>query len=259
MYRAARAFLLSCVLVISACAQQTATEFNTPPQSDETQAQRRVRLHVELGAGYYARGQYQVALEELNEAIRLDPNYAPAHGILGLVYMQLKETARAENEFTRAVQLAPVDGEIRNNYGWFLCTTGREKAALEQFDLAVKNPLYRTPELALVNAGGCSARTGDAAAAEEYYRRALSTQPDNVAAQLGLTELAYRSGRYEQARTHLRAAMQAPVATAPALLLGVCIERKMGDRQSELSFMQQLYNHYPESPETKQLRSGGCS
>jgi len=248
-----------CLVLAAGCAsQKTSTQFAPQAQSDETVLQHRVRLHVELGAGYYARGQYEVALEELNEATRLDPNYASAHSVLGLVYMQLKETARAETEFLRAAQLAPSDGDIRNNYGWFLCETKREKLAIEQFDLAVRNPLYRTPELALVNAGTCASRIGDAKAAEDYFVRALKSQPSNTGALLGLTELAYRAGHYDQARNHLRSAMQTPVATAPALFLGVCIERKLGDRQSELSFMQQLYNHYPDSAESKKLRSGVC-
>lgn len=257
--KAAFLVIVLSVAIVGGCAQrQTQTELAPQAQSEESLLQRRVRLHVELGAGYYARGQYEVALEELNEGIRLDPNYASAHNVLGLVYLQLKETDRADAEFQRAVQLAPSDGDIRNNYGWFLCQTKREKQALEQFELAVRNPLYRTPELALVNAGACSSRIGDAKDAEAYYSRVLKSQPNNVAAYLGLADLAYKSGRYEIARGHLRNAMQTPIATAPALLLGVCIERKLGNRQAELSYMQQLNNHYPDASETRQLRTGGC-
>jgi type IV pilus assembly protein PilF len=260
MKRIGRSALLLLACFLAGCASQRQVTEIAPPTGPggESADARRVRLHVELAAGYYARAQYDVALEELNEALRLDANSAPAHNVLGLVYTQLKEIPRAEGEFQRAVQLAPSDGEIRNNYGWFLCETGREKQALEQFDLAVRNPLYRTPELALVNAGACANRTGNVQAAEDYYSRVLKTQPGNVAALVGLTDIAYHSGRYEQARNHLQAALLTPVTSPKALLLGVCIERKLGDRQSELSFMQQLYNRNPDSPEAVQLRTRGC-
>ncbi len=43
-----------------------------------------------------------------------------------------------------------------------------------------------------------------------------------------------------------------------ALYLGVCIERKLGDRQAELSYASQLRNRYPNSPETKASASGVC-
>src|SRR5205814_7023198 len=101
MIRAVQAVALLCAAIVVGCVQtQSKVEFAPQPQSDESQLQRKVRLHVELGAGYYTRGQYEVALEELNEAVRLDPNYGPAHNILGLVYSQLKEVSRAETEFT---------------------------------------------------------------------------------------------------------------------------------------------------------------
>ena len=58
-------------------------------------------------AGYYERGQMDVALEELNTAVKLDPNYAPAYNIYGLVYAMLGEDRKAEQNFERALQLAP--------------------------------------------------------------------------------------------------------------------------------------------------------
>ena len=250
---------MACLLLLF-CSVGASHSFLSAPQaqSDETQLQRRVRLHVELGAGYYSRAQYDVALEELNEAIRLDTNYAPAHGMLGLVYMQLKEMARAENEFQRAIITAPNSRiyepeQLKDTPVAVSPFNGSHFTTLKMLEGFVKKE-----HILVVNAGTCSSRFGDAKAAEDYFLRALKSQPNNISALLGLTDLDYRAGRYEQARNHLRSAMQTPVATPAALLLGVCIERKLGDRQTELSFMQQLYNHYPESTETKRLRSGGC-
>jgi Tfp pilus assembly protein PilF len=40
---------------------------------------------------------------------------------------------------------------------------------------------------------------------------------------------------------------------AEALRLGMCVERKLGDRQSELSYTSQLRNRYPDAPETKAI------
>ncbi|TAG74122.1 MAG: hypothetical protein EAZ24_11320, partial [Burkholderiales bacterium] len=52
--------------------------------SNESPARYRSRLHTELGANYLQRGQYAIALEELREAVRVDPNYGLAHSIMGL-------------------------------------------------------------------------------------------------------------------------------------------------------------------------------
>ena len=70
----------------------------------------------------------------------------------------------------RAWRLAPNDSDIHHNWGWYLCQHKREREALEQFEIAVRNPLYKTPEIALVNAGRCAITIGDMRAADGYFR-----------------------------------------------------------------------------------------
>jgi type IV pilus assembly protein PilF len=226
-----------------------------PPQPASPQV--RAQLHTELGAGYYERGQMDVALEELNLAVKIDPDYAPAYNIFGLVYAMLGEDRKAEQAFAQALKLAPNDSDIHHNWGWYLCQHHREREALAQFEMAVSNPLYRTPEIALVNAGRCS-QSFDEAAAESYYRRALAVQPGNPLASLGLAQIAYRNRRYEEARTWMKGVMLTTNPPPEGLRLGVCIERKLGDKQAELSYVSQLKNRYPEAPETKGIATDNC-
>ena len=102
---------------------------------------------------YYSNGNLGVALEELRAAAAADTNYAPAHGMYGLVYMQMKDPSRAEASFERALRLSPNDADINHNYGWFLCQSGREADSVKYFLQAIRNPLYPTP-VALVFRGG---------------------------------------------------------------------------------------------------------
>ncbi|HUH93523.1 MAG TPA: type IV pilus biogenesis/stability protein PilW [Casimicrobiaceae bacterium] len=227
------------------------------PAPQPASPQVRAQLHTELGAGYYERGQMDVALEELNLAVKLDPNYAPAYNIFGLVYAVLGEDRKAEQAFAQALKLAPNDSEIHHNWGWYLCQHHREREALAEFEIAVRNPLYRTPEIALVNAGRCS-QSFDEAAAENYYRRALAVQPGNPLASLGLAQIAYRNRRYDEARTWMKGVMLTTNPPPEGLRLGVCIERKLGDKQAELSYISQLKNRYPEAPETKGIATDNC-
>ena len=215
-------------------------------------------MHTQLAAGYYARNQHNVALEELNEALKVEPKYAPAHNVLGLVYMELKEEVKAEQSFKKALELAPQDPEIRNNYGWYLCGKGQAKLAIEQFNLAARHPLYRTPEVAMVNAGQCSVRIGEVNEAERYFRQALVISPGTVAASYGLADIAFKRANYGEAREHMKSVMRAQNPPAAALVIGVCVERKMGDRVAELSYTQQLRNRYPESKELRDLLGGSC-
>ncbi len=251
--------VVSLALALWACSSTNpGTEIQPSAGNDETVTQKIARVHTQLAAGYYARNQQNVALEELNEALKVEPKYAPAHNVLGLIYMELKEDAKAEQSFKKAIELAPQDPEIRNNYGWYLCVKGQTKLAIEQFNMAARHPLYRTPEVALVNAGQCSARVGEIRAAESYYRQALALQPSTILASFGLADIAFKRGNYGETRDHLKNVMRAPNPPASALLIGACVEKKLGDRVAELSYTQQLRNRHPDSKELKDLQSGWC-
>jgi type IV pilus assembly protein PilF len=236
---------------------QQAPEPTPLPAPQLASPQVRAQIHTELGAGYYERGQMDVALEELNLAVKIDPNYAHAYNIFGLVYAVLGDDRKAEQSFAQALQLAPNDSDIHHNWGWYLCQHRREKEALAEFEIAVRNPLYRTPEIALVNAGRC-AQSFDERLAESYFRRSLAVQPGNPLASLGLAQIAYRARRYEDARGWMRGVMLTTNPPPEGLRLGMCIERRLGDSQAELSYVSQLRNRYPDAPETKAIATDTC-
>ena len=265
MKRLASTLLAAAVLALAACASKPTTP--TPPPSEpesppvkaqEATPQQRAQIRTELAAGYYERGQMDVALEELGNAKALDPTYPKIYDIYGLVYAMLGERAKAEENFKQALSLAPTDSQIRENWGAFLCGTGRAREALPEFEQVLKDPLYKTPEIALINAGKCSAAIGDTKAAEEYLRRALAVSPGNPIAAYNLALLAYRENRNGEARAWMRPVMQQASPSAEALYLGVCIERRQGDREAERSYESQLRNRWPDSAEAKAIAKGGC-
>jgi type IV pilus assembly protein PilF len=224
----------------------------------ESNTQSRARIRTELSAGYYASGQYDVALEELNGALKDDPGYGPAYGMLGLVYSELHDDTQAERYFRRAIELNQQDPEVRNNYGWFLCQRGREVLSLVQFEMAIRNPFYRTPDMAMVNAGRCASKIGDRKGAENYFQQALTVAPGNPVAHYLLTDLAYKAGDFQLARTRMRGVMASAAPSPEGLLLGVCIERKLGNQPDEASYVFQLRQRFPNAKEVKLIDSGGC-
>jgi len=229
----------------------------TPP-IQEAPAPYRAQLHAEIAAGFYERGQMEVALQELATATKLDAKNPKIYNVYGLVYAMLGEDSKATANFQTALELAPNDSEIRQNWGWYLCTHGKARESLAEFDVAVRNPLYKTPDIALTNAGKCAAEIGDGRRAEEYFRRALSVNPNNATAAYSLSLLAYRENRLDEARAVMRRVMQQPAPPAEALYLGMCIERKLGDRSAEASYVSQLRNRFPDSAEAKAIPPGTC-
>jgi type IV pilus assembly protein PilF len=239
---------------------QTAVPTTPPPPVVIKEAPLPVRanLRAELAAGYYERGQMDVALQELAEAVKLDPTNPKIYNVYGLVYATMGQDTDAARNFRRALELAPNDSEFRQNWGWYLCTHGQAKEAIPEFEMAVKNPLYKTPEIALINAGRCAGSLGENQRAESFFRRALNVSPNNAQAAFSLSQLAYKEGRLAEARALMKPVMQQTNPDAEALALGMCIERKMGDHSAEASYASQLRNRYPNSAETKGIATGAC-
>jgi Tfp pilus assembly protein PilF len=44
-----------------------------------------------------------------------------------------------------------------------------------------------------------------------------------------------------------------------ALYLGACVEKRLGDRATEQSYVTQLKNRYPDAAETKAIATGDCA
>jgi len=219
----------------------------------------RARLHTELASLYYSAGNFGVALEELRTAAAADSSYAPIHGMFGLVYMQLKETNRAEESFERALRLSPNDADINHNYGWFLCQTGREPASIKYFLHAVRNPLYPTPWRSYSATGVCTLRTDGAAKqkdAEAYFERALRLEPDEPTSLLNLAQIRYRQGSVEDARKLVARHNKVAAPSSESLWLALRIERKLGERVAEQSYANQLRRRFPQSREFQALQRG---
>ncbi len=210
------------VMLLTACSGQQSREAANNRES--------ARIHTELGAGYYQQNQMAIALEEFTEATKIDPGYALAYNGLGLVYAKLGEDANADANYQKSLQLEPGNPESHNNYGTFLCSRNRIDESIAQFNDAVKDPLYATPELAYLNAGLCSMKKSDEKNAEMYLQKALQIQPLLHQAAYQLALIQFDRGQYEEARKSLVNALVSN-PTADTLWLGVRVERKLGQQR----------------------------
>lgn len=236
----------------SGVASQQAVSAQTPT----SEIQQRAKVHTELGSLYLLDGRPAVAQEEARFALSIDSNYAPAYNLLGLTHMMLNETKQAEENFESALRLASGDPEINNNFGWFLCQSGREKRSIDYFMFAARNPLYTTPTKPYTNAGICAIRLKDDQAALVYLQQALRLNASNTQAMFWLAELAYRQARYPDARQSLADIEKMIEPTAELIWLSLRIERKLGNREVEARLANQLRRRFPGTPEHQLLQQG---
>ena len=224
------------------------------PQQAATRGEASARVRTELAAQYYGRGQYGVALEELDVALQAAPDYAPAYNVRGLVRMALREFKQADQDFRRSLRLDPTDSDAHNNYGWFLCQQNREQESIEHFLTALKNPLYSTPAKAYLNAGVCSRKGGNMKEAGEFLQQALVVQPNMPEALFGLADLAFANGDYAGAKSYfLKFSKFSDNLSAEHLWLAVRIERKLGNSSADNDYAMQLRERFPDARETQLL------
>lgn len=227
--------------------------------SDQTSAQKRAEIRMQLASGYFEQGNYPVALDEVKKAIAADPQNANGYSLRAIIYMRMNEKDLANDNFLQALKLAPNDPDVNNNYGSFLCQNGRIKESFKHFDAALANRNYQSPAGALNNAGACALKEKDNDLAERYLLQALKLAPDVPETNIGLAKVYYSRRDYPRASffiTQLHKVAKLDSLPADVLWLSIKVQHKMGDEGMEQGFATQLRRHHAESPEYAAFQRG---
>jgi len=227
--------------------------------SDQTAAQKRADIRMQLAVGYFEQGQLPVALDEIKKAIAADPTYAAAYGMRAVIYMRMGENELANDNFLYALKLEPNNPELNNNYGSYLCQHGRVPESFKHFDAALNNRMYQSPASALNNAGDCALKIKDYGLAEKYLLEALKLTPDVPITNANLARVYYQRRDYPRASffiTRLGKVAKTDSLSADVLWLGIKVQHKMGDQGAEQGWATQLRRHHANSPEYAAYQRG---
>lgn len=208
-------------------------------------------VYVKLAVAYMQEGQMDQALKKAKRGLQLDPNNPSANNVIALLYERLGDRELAERHFQRAAKLDPKDPYIRNAYGSFLCAGERYAEADEQYMQALRNPLYKTPEVALTNAGICAGRNNNMEQAETNFRKALQANPKFPVALAQMAQISLDKGNYLSARGYLQRYLEVAKHTARTLWIGIQAERELGDRDAVASYEMLLRGRFPDSEEMR--------
>lgn len=249
--RWALALCLGVLGTVAVNAQQGGAQGMGQKGEKSSDPRNRAKIHTELGALYFQEGNLGVAIDELRIALDADSSYFPAYSVRGLVYAYLREFSKADEDFQRAISYAPDDPDVNNNYGWYLCETGKERQSISYFLTALKSPLYETPDRAYTNAGTCALRAGDHEGAERYLFQAVRLSRDGAPqARVQLAKLYFQRGVIDESRRYINEAMKMMEPPSVDLLwLGLRVERKLGNKAGEGNYAALLRLRYPASQE----------
>lgn len=248
-----KSYVLALVVVLlTACLPNGGTKPTQHVAADPKAAE----INMRLGLNYMQRGDYEVALEKLQKALKQDPNLPSAHNTIALLYQRLNETEKAEQHFKQAVRRAPDYSEAQNNYGVFLCQQQRYKEAEERFLKALDNPLYSSPAQAIENAGVCVSRIPEMEQAEKYFRQALQINPNLSKSLLQMAMISFEQNDFLQARAYIERYQAVARWTSQSLLLAIKTENQLNDQNAVASYSLLLRGRFPDSDETQQVNKG---
>lgn len=215
--------------------------------------ERAAEINLQIGTDYLRKGNLVQAKEKIDRAVEQNPRNAQAQTAAGMLYERLGESNKAESYFAKGLSLDPKNPELQNNYGAFLCQKGKHERGAKLMLDAASNPLYRTPEVAYLNAANCARNGGDIKAAEANLRSALKVRPKFGEALFQMADLQYKQTDYLSARGFLERYIEVGRTTAASLWLGVRIERGLGNSAAAKNYAERLKLEYPRAAQTKEL------
>jgi type IV pilus assembly protein PilF len=250
---AALAGALTTLLAGCATPRENATANDVATPSDETYLRRRARIRLELASGYYEEGKADIALDEVKQVLQVDPTFADAYNLRGLIYMRLGDNRQAEDSFRRAVVLNPRDADAHHNFGWLQCLQARYPEALRSFQQALAVTIYAGRSRTLMTQGICQARAGQLEEAERSLSRSYELDAGNPITGYNLARILYQRGEYSRAQFYIRRLNNSELANAETLWLGIKVEQRMNDQQAMTQLSDVLRRRFPQSRERVSL------
>ncbi|OAN14291.1 type IV pilus biogenesis/stability protein PilW [Photobacterium jeanii] len=215
---------------------------------DSTEA---AEARIALGLGYLESGQWQRARQNLEKALALTPRYYRAQNAMAFYYQKVDEGEKAEAMYKQALKDSPKNGDVRNNYGVFLCGEGRYDEAIAAFEHAIKQPYYYLTSASYENAGLCRLKQGENEDAKFYFERALAHDPQRPRSLLQLAQLHIEAKNYKDARVLLFRFNKRYGYKADSLSLLIQLETQSGRLTQAEKYADLLQEQFPDSQQNQ--------
>ena len=180
------------VLSLGACSAAK----SQPPAVQRLQA----RAAFERGLKHFNDREASQALAALREAIALDGTSAVYRDTLGLVFTGLQRPDLATEQFQEAVALDPQYADAHFHLGVALAEAARWREAAAAYRKALSLPTLTVPHFAHQNLGLALYHLGRYREAEEQLRFAIGLEPQMGLAYYNLGLVLEADGRREDAR-----------------------------------------------------------
>jgi type IV pilus assembly protein PilF len=241
----AAALLVGCV---------TSNSGGGKPLKQDDPKEAAAKYNIQLGTAYLQQGNYPLAKEKLERSLKQNPKDADVHTSLGLLYDRVGDSKLADKHFREALRLAPDKPDISNNYAIYLCKNGRTEEGVERFMAVASSKYYRTPEVALTNAGVCLRAAKRLDEAQEKFNGAIKARPNYSEATVQLASLYLEREKVADARKVIDTYVGAFKPEPDVLLMAVTVARAAKDRMGEEKYSRTLRLEFPDSAQARALK-----
>lgn len=188
----------------------------------------------------------QEAVSHLEQAIRLDPKYAPPYLSLGQIYLEEGLAEKTIQTCEQASRLAPDEPQTWN----LLALAYRSLGNLEQAASHAERAIALAPQdtAYLVLRGEIALEAGNGRAAHTQALAALETDPDNPEAMLLMARALQALDQPEEALEILEKAVQFVSQPLPLHLEKVRLLNRTQGAEAAYQSVQDLNQRYPDEP-----------
>jgi type IV pilus assembly protein PilF len=251
-FRLVVAGILCCML--AACV--TSTKDGGKPLKDDDPQESAAKYNIQLGTAYLQQGNYALAKEKLERSLKQNPKDPDVHTSLALLYDRTGDPKLADKHFREALRLAPDKPDVSNNYAVYLCKNGRTDEGVDRFMAVAANKYYRTPEVALTNAGVClrAAKPPRLEEAQQKFVGAIRARPNYAEATVQLASLHLERKQIPEARKVVDTYLIAFKPEPNVLYAAVSVACAAKDKMSEEKYSRALRLDFPDSAQARTVK-----
>ena len=188
--------------------------------------------YIDRAVAYTKLGQNQLAIRDCDEAIRLKPDYAVTYYNRGAIYYDLGQNQRAIKDFDTAIRLEPDHPVPYNNRAIAYADLGQHKLAIRDYDTVIR--LKPDDAKAYYNRGNAYADLEQYQRAVRDYDEAIRLKPDDAGAYYNRGDAYANLGQNQQAIGDYDGAIRLKPDYAKAYYNRGIVSAKLGQRQQAI-------------------------
>jgi len=184
-----------------------------------------VLTYMGRGVNYLRKRDYDRAIQDFDEVIRLNPKSSGAFTNRGASYLQKGDYERAIQDFDKAIQLNPRNKVVFSQRGDLFYREGDYERAIQDFSEYIR--LNPGSARAFKNRGRARFYSGQSSAAASDFVHAADADPQYIYAPIWLYLARSRAGRQGEARSELaKYAAGADLTKWPGPVINLYLDRE---------------------------------